>query len=127
MSEASTPDKSKDFVKLSASQVTVGGISVATLLVLNTFFYSKEAGQTAALRIDKNEQSIKQLEQTVNTGFEKLRDDIKNDIKNLTILIQGNTFDRWTRSDHQNYSTRLESRLDKIETRLHNVETQKKK
>lgn len=96
----------------------VSAVSASTILFLQDFFMSREAGIALERRVSNNEQVLKDLPGKIEKKLEKFETRIGRTLE----LIDSKLSDRWTIRDHSEYNQRIERRLERFDNRFRDIE-----
>lgn len=113
----------------------IGGAAIVTLLInfqqqgIQMISDNSKAQSALVLsktehnlqRIQKNEKALERLDGKLEKGFESVREQIRDDIEKLRDLIIADTKNRYTHSDHSEYSKQIEIRMKRIEDDISRV------
>lgn len=114
-------DKNKlDYRQFGGGAATGGGFVAIVLAILQSQgvgVISKEYNADIKIALEKtveNSNRINRIEDRIQTGIRELSDKITQ----LSDTVMDETKDRYTRQDHKYYSEQVNSRFERIESRL---------
>lgn len=125
-----SPESKWDFKQISAG----AGSAVLALALMQSqgidLMTKKQDSQNAlviekaianATRIDKLEDTVRDLNRKIDQGFESLRQQIKSDSEKLSDIVREGTSDRFTKSEHIQYRNETQRKFDRLYDEVHKL------